>query len=255
MKGTHLGTYDSFSAVNGYIRELTKLTGADKTTALSTAKNLGSEHFLDVLRSLFEIDNLHKETVSILKDFCGRQTGLVRILTIDHLVLSIKLYVINWSTMTDMIASLINIVFDLGVADGDTHFEVIMRNKHVQKSNMPEILKKHSNSVLPGIFTRHRNQIVHRGRIGDEDVMALRTEKIKLDSNMPSFLGETGKPSEEYERYRATFPNKLSDLARQKRAHYESHYTNTLNMVSEILVALAKISCDKYRTSCDLKPG
>src|SRR5574341_1389975 len=53
-----------------------------------------------------------------------------RMLTIEHLGTAMKLYVISWHTMLDLLARLVNVVFNLGIADRDVTVRLVLNNDH-----------------------------------------------------------------------------------------------------------------------------
>jgi len=121
---------------------------------------MAGEHSRDVLKSLVDIDNIHKEICSILKEFSGREVGFFcNVLTIDHLILTIKFYIISWATITDMIAALINKVFDLGFENQDVKLDLVLRNKQVRQSNVSAIFDSTRNMISFGRFKKHRNAV------------------------------------------------------------------------------------------------
>jgi hypothetical protein len=239
----------SFSAVGEYFDELTRLMEAHKDSkkvAELVASKLSSEYSKDLLASLAELDGLHKEVCQILDDFSGRQIGFLRAVTVDHLILHIKFYVIEWSTMTDMIASLINKAFNLGISERDIKFGLVLRNKHVQQSDVVAILKRHSKDIDYDYFNQHRNEIVHRGRIIDKDVLDLKVERNRLYSSKYSLLAEKPIADEEFKIASTALNKKVFDMAAQKQTYYRIHYEKTLNLVSEVLRALARKTINLY---------
>lgn len=239
----------SFSAVGEYFGELTRVMEMHKDpkkVAQLMASRLSSEYSRDILTSLAEIDSLHKEVCQILDDFSGRQIGFLRALKVDHLILLIKFYVIEWSTMTDMIASLISKAFNLGISERDTKFGLVLRNKHVQQSDVVAILKRHSKDIDYGHFNQHRNEIVHRGRIIDKDVLDLKIERNRLYSNKYSLLTEKPITDEEFKIANTALNKKVLDIAAEKQTYYRVHYEKTLKLVSEVVRALARKTVNLY---------
>jgi hypothetical protein len=90
-----LAIAQSFSAIGEFFGEIFKAVEADKDgkqTGLAILKNMAGENSRDVQKSLVDIDNLHKEICSILKEFSGREVSLFyKVPTIDHLILTINL--------------------------------------------------------------------------------------------------------------------------------------------------------------------
>jgi len=142
-----------YSIIGEYFDAITKTLDAEpnrKEVPLLVKQVLSGEYSRDILMSLAQIDSLHKEVRIILRDFEPRSLGFFKALTVEHLILSVKFYVISWTTLADMVAALINKVFDLGFTDADVKFDPILRNKHVL------------NSELPGIFSRRGSR---RGQV------------------------------------------------------------------------------------------
>jgi hypothetical protein len=199
------------------------------------------------MSSLAEINNLHKEICQILDDFGGRQMGLIKYLTVDHLILLIKFYVTQWSTLTDMIALLINTTFNLGIADKDISFGLVTRNQHVLQSDIVTILKRHAKSIEYDLFNKHRNEIVHRGKILDKEVLDLKIEWNLLYSKKYSFFVDKPISDDEYKTERASLNAKTFETAALKQSYYRSHYQKTLVAVAEMITAMAYKTIDLYK--------
>ncbi len=102
-----------------YFAQLNKMLKSDKDSKqipLLFAHRQGSEYLLAILDIMSEIDRLCREMQSILNEFTGRDLrGMLhtgKLLTIEHLAIVMKLYVISWSTLRDLLASLVNTVFN-----------------------------------------------------------------------------------------------------------------------------------------------
>ncbi len=242
LKGIQVCEEQAFSAVGQYFGKLNKLMDESedsKKIAHLVADKLGSNYSMAIMRSLTEIDNLHKEICQVLDDFGGRQAGFFKYLTVDHLILLIKFYVVQWSTLTDMMASLINTTFNLGIADKDISFGLVIRNQHVQHSDIIDILKSHSKDIEYDLFNKHRNEIVHRGKILDNDVLDLKIEWNRLYSKKYSFFVGTPISDDEYKAESASLNAKTSEIAASKQSYYRNHYQKTLKAVAEMIVAMA----------------
>jgi len=241
---------NTFSAIGQYFDKLTKLmdeSADSKKTALLIANKLSSNYSMTIMGSLAEIDNLHKEICQILDDFGGRQVGLLKHLTVDHLILLIKFYVTQWSTLTDMIASLINTTFNLGIADKDISFGLVTRNQHVLQSDIVIILKRHSKNIEYDLFSKHRNEIIHRGKILDKEVLDLKIEWNLLYSKKYSFFIDKPISDDEYKTERASLNVKTFETAASKQSYYRSHYHKTLVAVAEMITAMACKTIDLYK--------
>ena len=238
-----------FSAVGEYFGELNRLMDASKDSrkvAHLIADRLGSNYSMAIKNSLAEIDSLHKEVCQSLDDFAGRQAGFLKYLTVDHLILLIKFYVVQWSTLTDIIASLINNTFNLGIAEKDISFGLVKRNQHVQRSHILDILKNHSKDLEYDLFNKHRNEIVHRGTILDKDVLDLKIEWNRLYSRKYSFFVDSPITDDEYKTASASLNEKTFRLAALKQTYYRNHYQKTLKVVAQMIGAMARKTMNLY---------
>ena len=240
---------EPFSAVGEYFGELNRLMDASKDSkkiAHLIADRLGSKYSMAIMSSLAEIDSFHKEVCQILDDFAGRKAGFLIYLTIDHLILLIKFYVVQWSTLIDMIASLINKTFNLGIAEKDISFGLIRRNWHVQQSDIIDILKTHGRDLEYNLFTKHRNEIVHRGKILDKDVLDLKIEWNHLYSRKYSFFVDKPISDDEYKSSSASLREKTFRLAALKQTYYRNHYHKTLKVIAKMIGAMARKTITLY---------
>jgi hypothetical protein len=153
---------------------------------------------------------------------------------------------VQWSTLTDITASLINKTFNLGLVEKDVRFGLVLRNSHVQKAGLASILKQHSKDIEYDLFSRHRNEIVHRGCILDKDVLELKAEWNRLHSRKYSLLIKEPISDDEYKTGTAELNKKTLEIAAVKQAHYRSHYEKTLALVGEMLGAMARKSAELY---------
>lgn len=239
----------SFSVVGEYYGELMRLMEASqepKRLARFLADRFARKYSKSIMLSLLEMDSLHREICQILDDFSGRRAAFLKYLTVDHLILLIKIYIVQWSTLMDMTASLINKAFNLGLAEKDIRFGLVLRNSHVQKAGVATILKQHSKDIEYNLFSRHRNEIIHRGRILDKDVLDIKAEWKRLHSRKYSFLTENPISDDEYKIGTAELNKKTFEIATVKQAYYRVHYEKTLVLVGEMLRAMARKSVDLY---------
>lgn len=103
--------------------------------------------------------------------------------TVEDLVLTMKLYYINWSTLLELVAIFMDSVFDIGNDKNNISFGSIIRNHKVQSSNLPTIIKKHKATIDISRSTMIRNEIVHRGRLLDGEIEELVTRKASIESH------------------------------------------------------------------------
>lgn len=81
----------------------------------------------------------------------------------QEISLLIKVYVIGWVTLSDVLANIMSEVFDLGYAEQDVQIGVIRWNRKIRVSAIPQAIKRHSTEIQYDRFARQRNDIVHRG--------------------------------------------------------------------------------------------
>lgn len=219
-----------------------------KEIAILLAKQvLSGEYGFDILRSLVQIDSLHKEIRIVLRGFEPRNVGLFKALTVEELILSVKFYVISWTTLLDMLAGLVNKVFNLGFADTDVKFDLILRNKHVVTSDLPAIFKNYSKALDMKAVKHHRNEIVHRGRIMDEEVKNSYEAQNVLHAKRYSLLRSNHISEDEYKKECAKQTEILFELALRKKATYEAHYKTTVKMIAEALSSLGQKAIELHK--------
>lgn len=242
------------SIVGAYFAQLNKALESDKDAkqiALLFAHRLGSEYFLAILQTMSEIDRLCREMESVLNEFTGRDlhgtlfTG--KPLTIEHLAIAMKLYVISWSTLRDLLASLVNAVFNLGMADRDVKEHLILHNSHVKSSRIPQILQAYDNTLLIKDLKKKRNDVVHRGKIPDNDIEQILKERNTIDSRRYSLLEQNPISEEEHKRQISLLQQKLRALAKEKQDLWRKHHQQTIAMISEIARELVLRTIDLYK--------
>lgn len=239
-----------YSIIGEYFDAITKGLESDtdrKEAALLVKQVLSGEYSFNILTLLAQIDSLHKEFRTIFNGFEPRNVGFFKALTVEKLILSVKFYVISWTTLVDMLGGLINKVFNLGFADPDVKFDLILRNKHVLNSDLPAIFKKYSKALDMKAVKRHRNEIVHRGRIMDEEIKSFYEAQNVLHANRYSLLKSNRISEEEYRKESARQTKILFELASRKKATYEAHYKTTLEMIAEALNSLGRKAIELYK--------
>lgn len=183
----------------------------------------------------------------MLDEFTGRNDFLFRILTIEHLARVMKLYVISWHTMLDLLARLVSSAFDLGIADRDISERLVLSNDHVRSSRIPEIVREFRNGLPITDLTTRRNNAVHRGRIPDRDVEEMLKERNTIDSRRYSFLESSPISDEEYRKRLAELQTRLHALAKDKLEVWEKIHTQTVSMTSEVVRELAIRTIEFYK--------
>jgi hypothetical protein len=242
------------SIVGAYFAQWNKALESDKDSkqiAWLFAHRLGSEYFLAILQTMSEIDRLCHEMESVLNEFTGRDLhGILvtgKLLTIEHLIIAMKLYVISWSTLCDLLASLVKAVFNLSMADRDVKLDRVLKNSHVQSSRIPQILQAYDNTLLIKAWTRKRNDVVHRGRIPDDDIEQILRERNTIDARRYSLLEKNPISEEEHKRQISLLQQKLRALAKEKQDLWRTHHQQTIGMISEIAGELTLKTIDLYK--------
>lgn len=96
--------------------------------------------------------------------------------TVEYIQLLLKLYVVEWTTLSDVVAHIINDVLDLGYQDRDVSLGGILKNRHVIVAGIAEVVRTHSAVLQYSHYAEMRNHIVHRGRLHDTVLSELRGE-------------------------------------------------------------------------------
>lgn len=238
------------SVLGAYFDQLSQLQESEKSpreVALALAQRIGSRHFLSVLEIMTEMDRLYREMRSALNEFTGRNSFLVTILTIEHLAAVMKLYVISWHTMLDLVARSVNVAFDLGIADRDVRLPQVLNNAHVKSSRIPDILQRYENTLCIKDLRKRRNDTVHRGWLPDPDVDAMLKERNTIDSRRYSLLEATPISDDEHRTRLSALQERLAVLAKSKREMWEKLHAQTIAMTSEVARELAIKTVELYR--------
>jgi hypothetical protein len=236
--------------MGAYFAQLNKMLENNKDSkqiALLFAHRPGTEYFLAILQTISEIDRLCREMESVLNEFTGRHLGFGKLLTIEHLVIAMKLYVISWSTLRDLLASLVNAVFNLGIAERDVKLQLVLNNSHVKSSRIPQILQAYDNTLLIKNLQKERNDVVHRGRIPDNDIEQILKERNRIDSSRYSPLEQNPISEDEHTGQTSLLRQKLSALAKEKQEIWRKRHQQTIAMLSEIGGELMLKTIDLYK--------
>ena len=163
---------------------------------------------------------------------------LQRARTFQEISLVIKLYIIGWVALSDVFANLINEVFDLGYAEQDIQFGVILRNRKIRSSAIPDVVKRHGKLIRYDDYVKRRNDIVHRGRLEDPELMDVRGEvltavvmkTIKVNRNDAAAVAAASREAA----MEVNAASKMQELLRQKKAEFAEHLTATRAMFTEV---------------------
>ena len=159
---------------------------------------------------------------------------LPRYASIAEASIAVKFYIISWSTLADLLARLIADVFDLGIADKDIRFAMVMRNRHVRNSALPALLEKRRCSLRPDYYLKKRNDIAHRGLLEDPELT--RIEWARTAAAARRML--KGEPCALVD---ADVSSSLQEFLAGKQAEFRKHYDHTLATLDEVMLELAKV--------------
>jgi len=210
-------------------------------------QEIGSKRFLTMLRTMHEIDRLNTEMQSALDEFTGRKGGMFIITTIEHLSVAMKLYIISLLTIMDLLARLVNVVLDLGIADRDVRQPLVFRNDHVKATRIPRLLEDHKKTVDLDNLRQWRNDVVHRGKTPDPEVSQALKDRNALDSSRYSLLKADPISDDEYRKSKSRLQARINDLAKQKQESWRVIHRKTMDMTTEIASELATAVVQRYR--------
>jgi len=230
----------------GRLNELLKSDKNPKSVAAAFVKQMNATHFLSAFETMAEMDSLYREMRSVLNEFTGRGYFLVNILTVEHLGTAMKLYVISWHTMLDLLARLVNAVFNLGIADRHVTPRLVLGNDHVKATRIPGILEAYEKALPVKDLRKRRNDAVHRGKIPDPDVEQLLKERNRLDSHRYSPLTLSSISEEEYKNATSALQARLNVIAKEKQAVWEQLHEQTVAMTSAVASELAVMAIERH---------
>lgn len=238
------------SVVGAYFSRWTELLDSGtnpREIVHSFVSQFGARRFMSALETMAEMERLYREMRSVLNEFTGRGYFLVNILTIEHLATAMKLYVISWHTMQDLLARLVNAVLDLGIADRDITMRLVLNNDHVRTTRIPEIISAYEKAAVIQDLRKRRNDTVHRGRIPDLDVKKLLEERNTLDSRRYSPLTLNPIAEEEYRTSTSELQARLSVLAKEKQDFWSQLHQQTVAMTSAVAGELAIRMIERHK--------
>jgi hypothetical protein len=169
---------------------------------------------------------------------------LGRTKTFQEISLLIKLYIIGWVTLSDVVANILNDVFDLGYAEQDVQFGVILRNRKIQRSPIPAIVKQNAKFIRYEWFAKRRNDIIHRGRLDDSDLAAVRGvvlsavlgQVLKVDTN--DIAAVEAASNQAAAEVGAT--QRMADLIGHKQQQFAEHLLATRKMFGQLAPLLVE---------------
>jgi len=166
-------------------------------------------------------------------DFRHLLSLVSRAATVNELSLLLRLYAVSWITLSDLAANVINAVFDLGYAERDVDLSAILRNGHIRDTQIPSIVKRHGPQVRFAYWADLRNNIVHRGRLLDDDFLAL--ERVWIDLALKASNDTQGTDgSTSAVGVESNFAARLEEFKRKRIADLDEHLTATNQLLWEI---------------------
>lgn len=194
--------------------------------------------------ALAEINEIVREIKTILERLGTTNNFIVKTYSIEELVIGVKHYLIAWSTMKDLITNLINICFDLGIHETDLSFGVVMRNKKIKDSNVPNIIRVHQSSINVKYTDKQRNDAIHRGKLLDDEINEFRSRYNRLYSRKYSLLNPEPISDDEFKNEHKKLNAELKDLAESKKREYSEHFERTMALNIELAKELAKVTAN-----------
>jgi Cthe_2314-like HEPN len=161
-----------------------------------------------------------------------------------HVRLLIKLYHVGVATLNDVLAGLINEVFDLGYRARDVSLENVLRNRHIVDADIPQVLGKHAETTQKLRFSQIRNDIVHRNKLVDAELDKLCDQEANLMSSALLFHEGVGDSSPKVyfarEAEKTGHASAIRDLAASRAQELSDHLAATKTMLADVDVPLAR---------------
>ncbi|HUP62094.1 MAG TPA: Cthe_2314 family HEPN domain-containing protein [Thermoanaerobaculia bacterium] len=184
------------------------------------------------------------EVGSLFEELQHTLALLARARTFPELTALLKLYIIGWHSLSDLVATLLNEVYDLGIADQDVSFGAILRNHHVRETAIPDLVKRHSRAIRYDEFVKMRNDIVHRGKLDDTELLTIHSDlllNLAKRSNVSMIDDEDAKQRAlEAARTETRTTERVRELIATRRQQYAEHLSRTqafLTELSEVLIS------------------
>jgi len=185
------------------------------------------------------------ETVSLFEELEHTIELLARITTFPELSAVSKLYIIGWVSLSDVLANLLNHVLDLGIGDQDVKFAAILRNKHVQRSALPEVVERHRKAIQYEHFKKSRNDIVHRGKLGDTELTAIHSDwlmaLIEKTKGLPADDETVQHSATEAARTETRVEERVRAIIVKRQQEYREHLVSTRAFLAEIADVIVPI--------------
>lgn len=233
---------------NAFFSEFNRLI-EESSDSLNALKNQnsqwGKKYIFEVIISVIELTEFQKEVELILSGFEAKPVGFfLKTVSIDELILAVKMYLIAWFTINDLTARLINTVFDLGIHESDVSFGTITRNRKVANSKIIETFKKYQKELNIDDTVRARHDAVHRAKITDPELKELKAKRNRIESQRYSWLAKKRISEDEYNKQKEEFYKELKKTADSKKKYYRDHYDRSVTLLAELATHLARVAFD-----------
>ncbi|HSY48472.1 MAG TPA: Cthe_2314 family HEPN domain-containing protein [Thermoanaerobaculia bacterium] len=169
---------------------------------------------------------------------------LLKATTFEEISLLIKLYIIGWVALSDVLGNVLNEVFDLGYADRDVQFGVILRNQKILRTQLPEIIRQHARTIDYDRYVKRRNDIVHRGTLDDAELKKVRGKVLSavilktIHVDQSDAVAVAAAMSEALLEVRAG--ERIRELVEQKRSEFSQHLAATHVMLQQVGIILVE---------------
>jgi len=197
----------------------------------------------EVFISLMKVDEIQREIELVLSRLGVKyDTIFFKTYGREELKISLKYYLISWSTLRELTLYTISCVLELGLAERDVNYDLLLRNKHFKNTKLPEIFEKHKKILNIRKTSNNRNKVIHEGMLDDNDLEALNTKYAELHSRRNLlFTPEINISDEDYKEAEQKLNTELVELCKAKKIEYEKHYNQTIAMLNDIAYELAFI--------------
>lgn len=224
-----------FEKLHNYIKDDNR--ARDLGLALEKIKESG--YFSRMIIDLSEIRGACEEIEDLLKKCDGEKHLFLTVFKIDNLIQIHKLYYTMWGTVVDLLAKYINIIYDIGLHDRDVNLEMILRNSHFKLTPVAVIIERYKKKCDMDKCRKIRNDIVHRNKINDEQIITVRSKRQRLISKRYSFLGEEKISEDVYKHEMKIIDKEVQGLFGVKKVEYYNHYQALVKMLGDVLQCLA----------------
>lgn len=212
--------------------------------SLDMAKD-AMHYFLRCASSASEVDGIIQEIDLQLERLGIAKDGfLMKLFTVEELAIGSKFYYISISTLKDLMARFLNTVFELGIADTDISFGMMMRNSKVMDSGRREIIGKHRKELDTKRTDRARNDATHRGLVTDKEITDLKKRKNEIINSRFGLLIQDRISEDTYKERMKEISTETSSLSKWKRSEYSEHLDATISFCSDV-ASLASEICHK----------